>query len=196
MVLGWPLRENGAERIYTAIVKVGFCHVKCVLKSCIGRNGRWAVRIWQNRCQTLKTIKNNKLIKLPLGDVFFSYFVIFPATLLSFCQSESQNMMCHKQRKWVLRTVHQRNNSLLQRVSWCASGHWHSGCAHCHPRHVLASVSSSTRHRQPTSLNALAMFKPSQIRLFVIKFSKINIAPLTLVHASFQMYWLQSKCME
>ena len=51
----WPLevrvvaerafRENGAERVYTAIVKVGFCHLKCVLKSLISRNGQSAVRV-------------------------------------------------------------------------------------------------------------------------------------------------------
>ena len=31
---------------YAALVKVGFCHVKYVLKSCIGRNG--AIRKRQN----------------------------------------------------------------------------------------------------------------------------------------------------
>ena len=32
VVVEWTFGENGAERIYTAIVKVGFCHLKCVLK--------------------------------------------------------------------------------------------------------------------------------------------------------------------
>ena len=31
---------------YTALVKVDFCHLKCVWKSLIGRNGPWAVRLW------------------------------------------------------------------------------------------------------------------------------------------------------
>ena len=35
-------------------------------------------------------IKNNKLIKWALGDVFFSYLVIFPATFSPFCQSGPQ----------------------------------------------------------------------------------------------------------
>ena len=40
----WPFREkkNGAERIYTALVKVGFCHFKCVLTKVIDRSN-WAV---------------------------------------------------------------------------------------------------------------------------------------------------------
>ena len=41
-------RENGAERIYTALVEVDFCSLKCVLKSFIGQmtiNGLWSVRI-------------------------------------------------------------------------------------------------------------------------------------------------------
>ena len=29
----WPFRENGAERIYAALVKVDFANWKCVLKS-------------------------------------------------------------------------------------------------------------------------------------------------------------------
>ena len=37
-----------------------------------------------------ENIKNNKLIKWPLGDVFSRYLVIFPATSLSVCQSGSQ----------------------------------------------------------------------------------------------------------
>ena len=32
-VVEWPFRENGAERIYTAFVKVNFRSLKCVLKS-------------------------------------------------------------------------------------------------------------------------------------------------------------------
>ena len=39
VVVEWPCRENGAERIDTALVKVGFCHLKCVLKPRIGQNG-------------------------------------------------------------------------------------------------------------------------------------------------------------
>ena len=27
----WPFRENGAERVYTGLVKVGFCSLKCVV---------------------------------------------------------------------------------------------------------------------------------------------------------------------
>ena len=43
----WPFLEegNGAERIYSAIVKVYFCHLKRVLKSFLGQSGLWAVRI-------------------------------------------------------------------------------------------------------------------------------------------------------
>ena len=37
-----------------------------------------------------KKIKNDKLITWPLGDVVFSYLVIFPATFFPFCQSGSQ----------------------------------------------------------------------------------------------------------
>ena len=88
MVAEWPFRESGAERIYTALVKVDFSHLKCVLKSCIGQHGLWAVRIQQNRQPTMwtksKTIK--ELIKWPLGDVFSSYLAIFPSTLSPFWQ--------------------------------------------------------------------------------------------------------------
>ena len=35
----WPILENGAERIYTALVKVNFCNLKCVLKSCMDQTG-------------------------------------------------------------------------------------------------------------------------------------------------------------
>ena len=38
MVAEWPFRENGAERIYTASIKVSFCNLKCVLKAYIGQN--------------------------------------------------------------------------------------------------------------------------------------------------------------
>ena len=38
MVAEWPFRESGAERIYTALVKLDFSNLKCVLKSCIGQN--------------------------------------------------------------------------------------------------------------------------------------------------------------
>ena len=35
-----PFRENGAERVYTALVKVDLFNLICVLKSCIiGQNG-------------------------------------------------------------------------------------------------------------------------------------------------------------
>ena len=27
MVVEWPFKKNGVDRIYTALVKVGFCHV-------------------------------------------------------------------------------------------------------------------------------------------------------------------------
>ena len=37
-------------------------------------------------------INNNKLILWPLGDVFFSYLVIFPATLFGFCQNRSNTV--------------------------------------------------------------------------------------------------------
>ena len=30
MVVEWSFRENGAERIYTALVQVGFCDLKCL----------------------------------------------------------------------------------------------------------------------------------------------------------------------
>ena len=39
VVVEWPFLENGTKRIYTALVKVGFCHLRCVLKSCIRPNG-------------------------------------------------------------------------------------------------------------------------------------------------------------
>ena len=42
MVVERSLREHGAERTYPALVKVGFRHLKRVLKSVIGRTGRWA----------------------------------------------------------------------------------------------------------------------------------------------------------
>ena len=32
----WPFRENGADRIGTALITVGVCSLKCVFKSCIG----------------------------------------------------------------------------------------------------------------------------------------------------------------
>ena len=38
VVAGWTFREHGAERIDTAIVKVGFRHLKRVLQAVIGRN--------------------------------------------------------------------------------------------------------------------------------------------------------------
>ena len=31
-----PFRENGADRIGTALITVGLCSLKCVFKSCIG----------------------------------------------------------------------------------------------------------------------------------------------------------------
>ena len=34
----WPFRQDGPGRIYTAFVKVGFCHFKCVLKSVIDQH--------------------------------------------------------------------------------------------------------------------------------------------------------------
>ena len=40
VVVEWPFRENGAERTDTALVKVGFCILKPVLKSFIRRNMR------------------------------------------------------------------------------------------------------------------------------------------------------------
>ena len=42
MVVEWPFRENGAERIYTNLVKVGLCNLKYVLKLCINRS-KWDV---------------------------------------------------------------------------------------------------------------------------------------------------------
>ena len=39
VVVERPFRENGADRIYTAVVKVDFCNLKCVLKSLIGQHG-------------------------------------------------------------------------------------------------------------------------------------------------------------
>ena len=45
VVVEWPFQENGAERIYTAFVVVGVCHLKSVLKSVVGQNGLRAVRM-------------------------------------------------------------------------------------------------------------------------------------------------------
>ena len=42
------------------------------------------------QCEKVET---DNLIKWPLGDVFSSYLVIFPATLSPFCQSGSQYML-------------------------------------------------------------------------------------------------------
>ena len=40
VVVEWSFRENGGtERVYIALVKVGFYHLRCVLKSYIGQNG-------------------------------------------------------------------------------------------------------------------------------------------------------------
>ena len=39
LVVERTFRANGAERIDTALVQVGFCHLKCVLKSFISGNG-------------------------------------------------------------------------------------------------------------------------------------------------------------
>ena len=36
----WPFPGNGAERIDTALVKVGICHLKRVSKSRVGLNGQ------------------------------------------------------------------------------------------------------------------------------------------------------------
>ena len=61
LVEEWPFRENEDERIYTASVKVSICNLICVLKSFMGPNGLWAVRIW-NRHPTVWKNQNNKLI--------------------------------------------------------------------------------------------------------------------------------------
>ena len=39
MVVEWPFRGTGAEQIHTALFKVGFCNLKCVLKSSVGQIG-------------------------------------------------------------------------------------------------------------------------------------------------------------
>ena len=46
-IVEWPFPENGAERVYTALVIVDFyfCDLKCVLKLVIGQNGLWAENI-------------------------------------------------------------------------------------------------------------------------------------------------------
>ena len=49
MALEWPFRENVAERIYTAQVNASCHNLKRVLKSCVGQNELWAVRIGYNR---------------------------------------------------------------------------------------------------------------------------------------------------
>ena len=36
---GGRFEKNGAEIIYPALVKVGFCHLTCVFKSLKGHNG-------------------------------------------------------------------------------------------------------------------------------------------------------------
>ena len=41
MVVECPFRENGAKGIDTVLIKVGFCHLKCVLTVFIG--AKWAV---------------------------------------------------------------------------------------------------------------------------------------------------------
>ena len=57
-------RENGAERIYTALVKVGLCHLECFK---VTYRSKWTVSS-QNMAEiqtpyNMKTMKNNKLIK-------------------------------------------------------------------------------------------------------------------------------------
>ena len=36
MIVEWPFQGNGAKRIYAALVKEDFCHLKGVLKSFTG----------------------------------------------------------------------------------------------------------------------------------------------------------------
>ena len=50
--------ENGAERIYTALVKVGFLPLKCVLKSFIGRNEQYSKNMIALPCEKIKN--NNR----------------------------------------------------------------------------------------------------------------------------------------
>ena len=45
--------------------------------------------MWKNGYCTMWKINIKKWIKWPIGDVFSCYFMIFPATLFSFCQSGS-----------------------------------------------------------------------------------------------------------
>ena len=46
MVVDRPFLENGAEQIDTALVNIGLCHLKCVLKFVYGL--KWPVSISTN----------------------------------------------------------------------------------------------------------------------------------------------------
>ena len=94
MVVEWPFRENGAERIYSALDRVGFCDFKDVFK--VIYRSKWAVGSRnlieqtpynvppppapKKRRQKTRQKTPKPSIDTSLGDVFSSYIVIFPAT--------------------------------------------------------------------------------------------------------------------
>ena len=63
MVVEWPFRENGDERIDTSSAEVGFCALKCDLKSLKINRSKWAVIEIEQTPYKVKKIRNNKLIK-------------------------------------------------------------------------------------------------------------------------------------
>ena len=69
----WPYQENGVERIDTALIKVGLCYFKCVLKSCIGPNGLWAVKNNYDRRELKKKKKKKKLITKIMTPRWWTY---------------------------------------------------------------------------------------------------------------------------
>ena len=60
MVVHWPFRENGAEEIYTDLVKAAFLIRNVFLKSFIGQHGLWAVRNDRIDAMHNKVKKNRK----------------------------------------------------------------------------------------------------------------------------------------
>ena len=58
MVVEWTFQGNGAERIYAALVKVDFGHLKCVL---VIHRSKWAVSS-KNMIDALYNVKKSKTI--------------------------------------------------------------------------------------------------------------------------------------
>ena len=92
--------------IYTALVKVGVCHLKGDLKSCISvEKGCKQLEKWRNWCLVMWIFfQNNKLRKWPLGDVFSTYLVIVPAIFSSHegtIQSILSLLKSYSRKKWL-----------------------------------------------------------------------------------------------